>query len=97
MCDEPRRCSSPQLKATRRSDHTDAKSCAEEHLNNPNIADEVLVKETSVGHARDEVIPRRWSDEHKQSVSKQKQTVERYHYKYQYRNDPILFCYLHDL
>src|SRR5688572_2249072 len=36
MRDEPRRCSSPQLKATGRSDHTDAESCAEEHLNKPN-------------------------------------------------------------
>ena len=64
MRDEPRRCSSPQLKATRRSDHTDAESCAEEHLNKPDIADEVLIKGTSVGHAWDGVIPRRWNDEH---------------------------------
>jgi hypothetical protein len=34
-----------------------AESCAEEQLNNPNIADEVLIKETSVGHTWDEVIP----------------------------------------
>jgi hypothetical protein len=64
MRDEPRRCSSPQLKATHRSDHTDAESYTEEHLNKPYIADEVLIKGTSVGHAWDEVIPRRWSDEH---------------------------------
>ncbi len=51
MRDEPRRCSSPHLKANRRSNHTDAESCAEEHLNKPNIADEVLIKWTSVGHA----------------------------------------------
>ena len=64
MRDEPRRRGSPQLKATRRSDHTDAESGAEEHLNKPNIADEVLIKGTGVGHARDEVVPRQWNDEH---------------------------------
>jgi len=66
MGDKPRRSSSPQHKATRRSDHhTDAESGAEEHLNKPNIADEVLIKGTGVGHARDEVVPRQWSEEHK--------------------------------
>jgi len=58
-----RRC--PQFRATRRSDHTDTENGAEEHLNKPNIADEVLIKGTGVGHARDEVVPRQWNDEHK--------------------------------
>lgn len=56
MCDKPRRCRSPQHKAARRSDHTDAESGAKEHLNKPNITDEMLIKGTRVGDARDEVI-----------------------------------------
>jgi hypothetical protein len=28
----------------------------------------VLIKETGIGHARYELIPHRWSDEHKNSV-----------------------------
>ena len=58
MRDKPRRCRSPQLKATRRPDYTDTESGAEKHLNKPNIADEMLIKGTRVSYARHEVIPR---------------------------------------
>ena len=68
MRDEPQRRGGPQSDAALRPDHTDAESYAEEQLNYPNIADEVLIKETGVGHARDEFIPHRWSNEHKKSV-----------------------------
>jgi hypothetical protein len=44
-------------------DHPDTKSGAEEQLNKPDIADEVLIKRTGVSHARDEVVPRQWNDE----------------------------------
>ena len=64
MRDKPRRRRGPQYKAARWSDHTDTESGAEEHLNKSNIADEVLIKGTGVDHARDEVIPCRWSQEH---------------------------------
>jgi hypothetical protein len=68
MRDEPQRRGGPQPNTALRSDHTDAESYAEKQLNNPNIADEVLIKETRVGHTWDELIPRQWSDEHKKSV-----------------------------
>ena len=68
MREEPQRRGGPQPNTALRSDHADAKSYAEEQLNNPNIADEVLVKEASVGHTWDEIIPHQWSNEHKQSV-----------------------------
>jgi len=35
MRNEPQRCGSPEFKAERQSDHTDAESCAEQHLDNP--------------------------------------------------------------
>jgi hypothetical protein len=94
MGDKPRRSSSPQHKAIRRSNNTDTDSGAEEHLNKPNIADEMLIKGTRVGDARDEVIPRRWSEEHEQSVSKQKQAIEGCHGNYHDRNGPIRCCHI---
>jgi hypothetical protein len=94
MGDKPRRSSSPQHKAIRRSNNTDTESGAEEHLNKPNIADEMLIKGTRVGDARDEVIPRRWSEEHEQSVSKQKQAIEGCHGNYHDQNSPIRCCHI---
>jgi hypothetical protein len=44
MRDEPQGRGGPQPNAAFRSDHTDAESHVEEQLNNPNIADEVLIK-----------------------------------------------------
>jgi len=55
--EEPQRRGGPQPNTALRSDHADAKSYAEEQLNNPNIADEALIKETSVGYTWDEFIP----------------------------------------
>jgi hypothetical protein len=69
----------------------------EEQLNNPNIADEVLIKETGVGHTWDELIPDQWSDEHKQPVDGEKYAVERYHDKYHYQTGAITFHHLHAL
>ncbi len=91
MRDEPQRGGGPQPNAALRADHTDAESYAEEQLNNPNIADEVLIKEAGLGHAWDKIIPHQWSDEHKKPVYGKKYRVERHHYKYNYQNGTISF------
>jgi hypothetical protein len=54
MRDEPQRRGGPQPNATVRSEHTDAERYAEEQLNYPYITDEVLIKESSVGHTREQ-------------------------------------------
>jgi hypothetical protein len=57
MRDQPRRGRRPHSKAHRWSHHANAESYAEEHLDNSDIADEVLVIEASRDDARDKEIP----------------------------------------
>jgi hypothetical protein len=65
---KPQRRGGPQPDAALRSEHSDAESEAKEKLNYPDIADEVLVEETSIGHARYEFISQLWRDEHEEPV-----------------------------
>ena len=51
MPGEPRRRRSPQLNAVLRSDHADSERHAQEELNDPNVANEVLIEEARIGHA----------------------------------------------
>ena len=94
MREEPQRRGGPQPNTALRSDHADAKSYAEEQLNNPNIADEALIKETSFGDTWDEFIPHQWSDEHKEPVYGEKYSGESHHYDYHYQNGTTAFCHL---
>jgi hypothetical protein len=78
--DEPHRRGGPQPNAALRSEHPDAESDAEEQLNKPNIANDVLIKETRVDHTWDELILHQWSDEHKKSIYREKYAVEHHHF-----------------
>ena len=49
---QPQGRGDPQPDTAFRSDHADAESDAEEQLDDPDIADEVLIEEARVGHAR---------------------------------------------
>ena len=51
---------------------TRAECDANEELNDADVADEVLIEETGIGHTRHQLIPRQWCDQHEEPVGGEK-------------------------
>ncbi|WP_176733419.1 hypothetical protein [Bosea sp. BIWAKO-01] len=58
----------PQPEASLGQDQAETEGDAEEELDHPDVANEMLVEEAGVGHARHQFVPGQGGDEHEEAI-----------------------------